>query len=204
LHPVADLLNVRYLVLRKSPGNDLKVVAHHDDYWVGENPDALPRAFVPRSLRVVQDDTEALQIMADPEFNPSALALISERLDVPENMQGTATIRYETPMRVHLDASMETDGMVVVSDLWDGGWRAELDGAACPIHRLDLALRGIRVPAGTHAINMTYDPQSVRVGFQIAGTAGVILVLWTAWLLRRVGRTKWDPPDQITPSPRAV
>lgn len=206
LHPVADLLNVRYLVLRKSPGNDLTVVAHYDDYWVGENPDALPRAFVPRSLGVVQDDAEALQIMANPEFNPRALALIPERVDVPEKMQGTATIRYETPMRVHLDASMDTDGMVVVSDLWDSGWRAEIDGAACPIHRVDVALRGMRVPKGTHAISMIYDPPSVRVGFQIAGAAGAVLVLWTAWLLRHARSTAFRP-QSITPrtqSPRAV
>lgn len=193
LHPVADLLNVRYLVLRKSPGDDLKVVAHHDDYWVGENPEALPRAFVPRSLRFVEDDAGALRIMASPEFDPRGVALIPERLNVPENMLGTATIRYETPMLVHLDASMETDGLVVVSDLWDGGWRAEIDGSACPIYRVDTALRGMRVLTGSHAINMIYDPLSVRVGFRIAGTTGAILVLWMAWLRFRVSRAKCLP-----------
>lgn len=190
LHPVADLLNVRYLVLRKSPGHDLKVVAHHDDYWVGENPDSLPRAFVAQSVRVVKDDAEALRLMADPEFNPRAAVLMFERPDVPDAMRGTASIRYETPTRVHLDVNMETDGIVVISDLWDGGWLTELDGVPCPIHRVDVALRGLRVPAGSHVINMMYDPPCVRTGFKIAGAAGAILTLWMAWLLGMMSRTK--------------
>jgi uncharacterized membrane protein YfhO len=80
---------------------------------------------------------------------------------------------------------MQTAGLVLLSDLWDAGWRAELDGAACPIHRVDVALRGFEVPAGKHRIVCIYDPQSVRTGFRAAAAGGLILLCWAIWKRRR-------------------
>jgi len=188
LHPVADLLNVRYLVLRTPPADGLVAVVHQDDYWVVENPAALPRAFVPRSVRIVMGDEEALQIMGQSEFAPRDVVLMLEDPEVPGDMQGDVVIHYETPGRARLDVEMRTDGIVVVSDMWDTGWLAELDGAPCPIHRVDVALRGVRVPSGKHTVVMTYAPRSVRLGFQIAGAGGLVLVAWMARLLVTRGR----------------
>jgi hypothetical protein len=183
LHPVADLLNVRYLVLRMPPPADFPLVVHEDDYWVAENRDALPRAFVPRSVKVVGSDDEALAVMQSPQFNPRETVLMSTDPKVGAAMQGTAAIRYETPTRASLAVDLRTDGIVVISDLWDPGWRAELDGAACSIHRVDTALRGLRVPSGKHTIELTYAPSSVRLGFEMAAAAGLLLVLWSAGLV---------------------
>jgi len=79
---------------------------------------------------------------------------------------------------------MQTDGLVLVSDLWDGGWRAELDGAECPIYRVDIALRGFHVPAGKHRIVCTYEPLSVWAGFRAAAGGLLLLVLWAVWKRR--------------------
>jgi len=183
LHPVADLLNVRYLVLRTPPPSDFPLVVHQDDYWIVENRDALPRAFVPRSVRVVASDQEALAVMQSSRFNPRDTVLMSTDPKVGDAIQGTAAIRYETPTRASLDVDLRTDGIVVISDLWDPGWRAELDGTACPIHRVDTALRGLRVPSGKHTIELTYDPSSVHLGFQMTAAGGLLLVLWSAGLV---------------------
>jgi hypothetical protein len=184
LHPVADLLNVRYLIFRFPPPAFLPVVAHEDDYWITENPHALPRAFVPRSVQVVKDDDEALAQMAAYSFDPGATAFVTDDLRLPARAQGQATVRYESPSRAEIDADMQTPGLVLVSDLWDEGWRAELDGVACPIHRVDVALRGFEVPAGKHRILCTYEPQSVRTGFRAAGAGCLLLLFWTLWKLR--------------------
>lgn len=184
LHPVADLLNVRYLIFRKRPPEGVPVILHEDNYWITENRRVLPRAFVPRSTSVVKDDTEAAARMAPLEFDPRLTAFLHEDLKLPRTMQGTASIRYVSPTRSELDVDMQTAGLVVVSDLWDSGWRAELDGTACPIHRVDLALRGFQVPAGKHRIDCTYDPRSVRVGFYAAGAGCGLLLLWTLWQFR--------------------
>jgi hypothetical protein len=183
LHPVADLLNVRYLILRTPPPSNFPLVVNQDDYWVVENRDALPRAFVPRSVRIVAGDQEALAVMQSNQFDPRETVLMTTDPQVSDHMQGRATIQYESPTRASLAADLRGDGIVVVSDLWDPGWRAELDGTACPIHRVDAALRGLRVPSGSHKIELIYDPSSVRLGFLITGIGGVLLLLWSAGLL---------------------
>jgi hypothetical protein len=162
----------------------LPTVLHEDDYWVTENVRALPRAYVPRSVRVVRDDDEARAQMTSYEFDPRQTAFMTDDLALPANMQGQASVQYPNPSRAEVDASMQTDGLVLVSDLWDGGWLAELDCAECPIYRVDTALRGFHVPAGKHRIVCTYDPPSVRTGFRAAAGGVLLLVLWVVWKRR--------------------
>ena len=178
LHPVADLLNVRYLIFREAPQADLPIFLHQNDYWVTENQSALPRAYVPLSARVVKSDEEALAELGKFEFAPKQTVFLQDELELPATMRGTAHVDYETPTRVRLDVDMQTAGLVLHSDLWDPGWHAELDGAACPIYRVDVALRGFRVPAGKHTIVCIYDPQVVRRGFQVAEGGGLLLGTW--------------------------
>ena len=196
-HPAVDLLNVCYLIFRERPPNGLPIIMQEGDYWIVANQNALPRAFVPHSVRLVHDDAQALAELAPYDLDPRKTAFVSDNLQLPEAMQGEATVRYETPTRTVLDASMKTEGLLVLSDAWDPGWRAQLDGAPCPIYRVDVALRGFRVPAGKHRIVCTYDPPSVHTGFR-AGAAGLaLLLLWTLWIVgTRLTRAR--PPRTST------
>jgi hypothetical protein len=179
LHPVADLLNVRYLIFRQPPRSDLKFRLQQDEYWIIENASVLPRAYVPLSAQVVKNDDEALLQMSPFEFDPRQTVFMTDDLGLPETMHGQASVHYETPTRLTLDVDMQTAGLVLLSDLWDTGWRAELDGTPCPIYRVDVALRGFQVPSGKHAIICTYDPASVRIGFAAAAAACAVLAIWS-------------------------
>ncbi|MCG3135803.1 MAG: hypothetical protein HMLKMBBP_03559 [Planctomycetes bacterium] len=53
-----------------------------------------------------------------------------------------------------------------VSERWDTGWHAEIDGAPAPVHRSNLALLAVRLPAGARTVRFTYRP-----GWFIAGAA---------------------------------
>jgi hypothetical protein len=181
LHPVANLLNLRYLIFRAPPPRELNVILEGDGYWIAENSDALPRAYVPRSVRVVKDDRQALSEMKGFDFDPRQTTFMMEDLQLPKSIRGQASVRYETPTHAEIDVDMQTAGLIVLADLWDAGWRAELDGRPCPTYRVDVALRGFEAPPGKHRFVCTYDPQSVRRGFQAAAAGGVVLLLWTLW-----------------------
>ena len=201
LHPVADLVNVRYLVLRSTPPTDFPVVLHEDDYWVLENRHVLPQAFVPRSVRVVDSDDEALAAMQYASFNPRETAFLSADANVDKSpkrtaaqraaapaAEGSANIRYESPTHASASVEMKSAGIVVISDLWDAGWRATLDGTPCPIERADVALTAVSVPAGKHTVELTYAPASVRIGFELAAVGGLLLLAWAGalfWTSRR-------------------
>jgi uncharacterized membrane protein YfhO len=102
-------------------------------------------------------------------------------LQLPDATQGKASVRYVAPTRAEIDVDMQTAGLVLLADLWDAGWRAELDGTQCPTYRVDVALRGYRVPAGKHRIVCLYDPQSLRTGIGAATVGGLILLCWAIW-----------------------
>jgi Bacterial membrane protein YfhO len=189
LHPVADLLNVRYLIFRERPPAWLPVILQEDDYWIVENRQALPRAWVPHHVNVVKDDHQALSAMAGLDYDPRQTAFMTDELRLPDAMQGQASVRYESPTKAELDVEMQTAGLVLLADSWNAGWRAELDGASCPINRVDVALRGFQVPAGKHRIICAYDPPSLRIGFHAAAAGGIALFLWTLWKVRTVRRT---------------
>jgi hypothetical protein len=183
LHPVADLLNVRYLIFRNAPPSGLPILLHQDDYWIIENPSVLPRAYVPTSAQVVKSDEEALERMVGFGFDPRKTVLMTDDLSLPSAMKGIASVRYETPTRISLEVEMQTPGLVLLSNRWDPGWHAAIDGAASPIYCVDYALRGFQVPAGKHTIVSTYDPPSLWKGLAITTAGGVSLLFWAIWQL---------------------
>jgi uncharacterized membrane protein YfhO len=61
--------------------------------------------------------------------------------------------------------------MLVLSEMFDPGWRATVKGASTRIYRADAALRGIQVPAGESRIILEYAPRSVYFGALLTFTA---------------------------------
>lgn len=49
-------------------------------------------------------------------------------------------------------------GLLVISDAWFPGWRAEVDGRPVPLLLADLAFRGVPVPAGRCRVSLRYSP----------------------------------------------
>jgi uncharacterized membrane protein YfhO len=73
---------------------------------------------------------------------------------------------------------MECTGLVIVSDSYYPGWRAQVDGKSATLWKVNTVIRGVVVPAGTHHIVMNYRPVSVYLGLvlALAGlTAAIVL-----------------------------
>jgi uncharacterized membrane protein YfhO len=62
-------------------------------------------------------------------------------------------------------------GVVVLTDAYDPGWEATLDGRPVSLLRANLAFRGVAVPPGEHVIAMRYRPAALRWGAFLALTA---------------------------------
>lgn len=100
---------------------------------------------------------------------------------------GIAALRLETPRELEFDVEMQTDGLLVVSDLWDPSRLASVDDQPVGIHRAYIARRGIALGQERHVLKMTYAPRSVARAFQRSIAATIILVGWTLFaMLRRV------------------
>ena len=60
-------------------------------------------------------------------------------------------------------------GFLVVSEVYEQGWRGYVDGEPVEVLPTNHALRGVAVPAGEHEVELRYEPRSLRLGLWISG-----------------------------------
>jgi hypothetical protein len=184
LHPVLDMLGVRYVVFRGSAPPSARVAFQSQDYFILTNPAAMPRAFVPRRVEVAIEKAARLQRLASAQFDPREVAVVETPLGLPDACRGTVELRAETATHLSFSVNLETAGIIVLADRWDPGWSAYLNGVRVPILQVNHAVRGVVAPQGLATLEFRYEPRSFAWGLILAGTSTMALSLWSAWLLR--------------------
>lgn len=196
--PLLDYLNVRYVITNRQQDNPkYEQFLAHDGYYVYRNRQALPRAYLVRRLRVVQENAPALDLMLRGANDPQIIDLRQEAIlhqplspDQEQSLReadrlggelpAVQTSRYEND-RVILQVQAPTAAVLVMSDVYDPGWRASIDGQPAELYRANVAFRAVYLPAGAHTIEMTYWPREFYLGaaLSLAGLAfSMLLVLW--------------------------
>ena len=68
-------------------------------------------------------------------------------------------------------------GLLVLSDLYYPGWKAQVDGEDVDIERVDYLLRGVPLADGHHTVEFEYAPASWRIGWilSLAGLVGRVV-----------------------------
>jgi hypothetical protein len=135
-------------------------------------PHPLPRAFAVGAARPFSHAGE----LFDPAFDPRAEVLVSAEPAPPAAAAGEAgrvTIEERRADSLRLRADMDREGYLVLLETYDPGWRVRVDGQRRPLLRANGAFRAVRLPAGTHRVEMTYRPPAVLAGatLSLAGSA---------------------------------
>jgi hypothetical protein len=140
---------------------------------------------------------EALPLLTSGVVDPYQTALVEGVPPVtaaPDDSaaESVRVIAYE-PDRVSIATQAAAPGLLVVSEIYESGWRAYVDGDEVEVIPTHHALRGIPIPAGEHTVEMHYDPLSLRLGLWISGIAAATMVVtfvaagWS-WLRERIRR----------------
>ena len=74
-------------------------------------------------------------------------------------------------------------GFLLLKDMHDPNWRAEVDGAPAPVLRADGIFRAVRLAPGEHDVRFVYVPTPLYAG--IAVSVATALALAGLWLLER-------------------
>lgn len=177
---VADIIEAPDAPPLRGPG--LKLAYRGRDALVYANRNVMPRAVVVGSARVVRDGPTALAAVTDPDFDPRREAITEKPIPgIPAapplglRSVGTARLTHYGPEKVTVRARSATPALVIVNDVHYTGWKATVDGKDAPLEQVDYLLRGVRVGAGAHTVEMTYAPPSWRI----------------AWILTVVGLVAW-------------
>jgi hypothetical protein len=144
------------------------------------DPDAFPRAWTVHEIVVAPNEGSGIDLVNKGTFDLRTTALtVGSRpvLDTCGNTDRVTNINDQTDA-LQVKVTMACKGLLVVSDNFFPGWRAAVDAKTVDILKINTAIRGVVVPAGTHTVTMNYRPFSVYFGFlcTLAGLAGAILL----------------------------
>ncbi len=156
----------------------------------------LPRAYVVGGLKVLEDDAAEIEALSRQWFDPESVALIDRASASDGDLVGLPPGRVKHRVdrltyglnSLEIEVTCERDGLLVVSDTHYPGWVATVNGRRSPIHEVNYAFRGIRVPAGTSVVRMVYEPVSLRIGIAVSILTMILLIVYvTARRRRKIG-----------------
>lgn len=188
--PFLDFLNVRYYFDLRSDQGALGAVlrlVQTGDLDVYASPTAWPRAFFTDRLarydqpnefvqQVLQGDGRPFAAMQRPDLIPAAPAA-QLSADLATRAVVAATAYRLTEDSTAFTVAAPTPGVAVLSETgWAGYGRAEVDGAAAPLLRLNHAFAGVFLATpGSHRIVVTYQPRRWPLLLCLSGGAALAL-----------------------------
>lgn len=86
--------------------------------------------------------------------------------------------------RVRLKVQTDTPGFLRAADKYDPDWKATINGVKTEVIRADFIFQAVYIPAGTHVVELRYNPSNRLIWMQFAGMA-ICLVAGISLIVRR-------------------
>lgn len=117
------------------------------------------------------NDFLTLQRLASPDFDPRSVVLLADNVAVPPpagaSNQPAGKVEYTSysPKHIRLKTESAAASVLLLNDKYDANWKVTVDGKPAELLRCNFIMRGVYVPAGTHAVEFSYstDPRPLYV-----------------------------------------
>ena len=146
-------------------------------YYLFENKDVQPRAFIVQNAVFKSSDTEILNVLNNKSFNWKSSVVISGRnhaVQYPLSENNVRIVKYE-PTYIKIKVNTTQHGFLVLSDSYYPGWNAYINGGRIDILRANYAFRAVELPKGENMVEFKYEPLSFYVGGLISLIALLVL-----------------------------
>lgn len=167
--PIADVVQL----LTATP-------AEQGPYAVLEFTGALPRAKFYTDWQSGLSDSNTLETLRSPGFDPSQQVLLAKPVDgiVPATNAppGEASIVSHAPKQVVVKTKSAAAGVLLLNDRWHQDWQVTVDGQPAPLLRANFIMRGVAVAAGEHTVEFRFNPPHGTLWVSLSAI-GVGLVL---------------------------
>jgi len=186
--PVLDMLAVKYVLLSDS----LPMAQYLQKYrtafsseegvFVYQNQSALPKAWFVREQRLFSSADSVYAELGRGTFEPRNTALIEDKNALVSTIADSAGVGKAELVSYSLQSakySLDTikEGFLVLSETYyPAGWKALLDGKEIPIYATNYILRGLKIPAGKHTLELVFAPASYARSLKLS-LAGILITL---------------------------
>jgi len=191
-----QLLGVRYILQRVSDGRnvwafpvwqyengEMQKTYEDGQYEVYVYTKSFPRAFLTSSYEVITENQKIIDRLFAPDFDRRNSVILEVKPAIePAAGSGDAQILLYSANRISIKTTSEGPKLLFLSDVFDSGWSATIDGKKTPVYRADYDFRAVAVPSGVHTIEYRYHPFGFRIGLVLSGISGIIIAgiaLWT-------------------------
>ena len=89
---------------------------------------------------------------------------------------GTVTTITEKPSAITVQTDATAPTILLIKDTVYPGWKAFVDGSAVPVLPANISARAIPLSAGSHRVELRYEPQSLRIGLMASAATGFSLL----------------------------
>lgn len=172
---VAELAGAGALIL-PAPSSPQVLIGTPQPFVV-RRVSGLPRAIVVPEAIVVPPSQAIAATLAD-RFDPRRAAILEDGPGFKPDPGWTANASSVQLIgrgagHVELAATVPADGILVVFNTFEEGWRATVDGKPQPVLVADAAFQGVRLPRGDHVVKLRYRPRGLAAGI-VAAAVGVL------------------------------
>jgi hypothetical protein len=119
-----------------------------------------------------------LPVAARPAPSP---ADASARAEVPPSR---VDYRRDSGDVIHVHVEAAEPGYLRLTEAWDEGWSAHLDGEPTELLLADDFVMAVALPAGEHEVELRFETPGAGTGLLVAGTSLLALLVLSAWNLR--------------------
>lgn len=140
------------------------------------------RVWLTGSTTAVENEAAALEALVA-GFDPRTGALVEPDAQplvagcTRGSVGGTAHITAFARNRIAMSVVADSPAVLVVAEAWYPGWRARIDGRDSEVFPVNLWMRGVVVPEGTHEVVLVYRPT------YFLGGAAISFLAFVGWLI---------------------
>ncbi len=177
IFPILNMLNTRYFIFPVEGGQTISIY----------NPYAMGNAWYIDKIDYVDTANKELETVGKINLHHEAVAdgkfksSLGEAL--PQDSSSWVKLTAYDSDLLSFEANSNRGGIIVFSDIYYPGWVAKVDGQKADLGRVDYLLRAINVKPGSHKIELSFRPTSLKVTETIAYIAYAFFILAIAYIV---------------------
>ncbi len=178
-----DYANVKYVIdYQKNPRNKIpsyegvfseglesyrfKEVLSEGRVKVFENTSVLPKVWITSEYEVVKEKDALIDKINNLDFSEKKIILDTdiELTNDKDDLFYNISDFDQNLNKISFDTKTSKDALLFLSESYNPGWTALIDGKETKISRGNYLFQAIILPAGGHKVEFIYNPKSFKIG----------------------------------------